>query len=285
MITKDLVLVRAADEGDKRDLANLIHFETHVHRHLDWRTPLDWIGTRPFIVLVRNDQLLGALACPPDPPNIAWIRLFAVSTRLPLQEGWDLLWEEARDILLKYHSRKILAIPLQKWFRKLLEPSSFKQIRNVVILVWEDTSSLVRPSSGYTVRPMNISDLNLIYEIDRSAFDDEWQNSKEAIEVAFRQAAIATVVGSGDEILGYQISTGGQIGGHLARLAVRTDAQKKGIGYTLVYDLLDQFKKRGVSRVTVNTQQDNIASLRLYEKAGFNNTSEIFPIYQYIRSW
>jgi ribosomal protein S18 acetylase RimI-like enzyme len=128
---------------------------------------------------------------------------------------------------------------------------------------------------------MNNSDLQQIYEIDRSAFDDEWQNSKEAIEIAYRQAAVATVVGYSDEILGYQISTGGQLGGHLARLAVRSDAQKKGIGYTLVYDLLDQFKKRGVSRVTVNTQQDNIASLRLYEKAGFISTNEIFPVYQF----
>lgn len=283
MVTESRVSIREADEADKKNLANLVHFETHVHRHLDWRTPLEWIGTHPFIVSIRNDQLLSALACPPDPPNIAWIRLFAVSTRISLLEGWNLLWEEAEDVLLKYHSRKILAIPLQNWFRNLLLSSNFKQISNVLILVWENNSSLLNPSGRYTVRPMNINDLAMVSEIDRSAFDDEWQNSKEAIEVAFRQAAIATVVSSGDEILGYQISTGGQLGGHLARLAVRSDAQKKGIGYTLVYDLLEKFKKRGVSRVTVNTQQDNHASLRLYEKAGFISSNEIFPVYQYFK--
>lgn len=284
MVTKGLVSIRTADESDKRNLANLIHFETYVHRHLDWRTPLEWIGTQPFIISERNDQLLGALACPPDPPNIAWIRLFAVSSRIQLREGWDLLWEEAKRILSKNHTSKILAIPLQEWFRKLLVSSMFEHIRNVVILVWEDNGSLKKPGDEYNIRPMNISDIPTIYEIDRSAFDDEWQNSKEAIEIAFRQAAIATVVGKEDEILGYQISTGGQLGGHLARLAVRSDAQMKGIGYKLVYDLLNQFKKRGVSRVTVNTQQDNLASLRLYEKAGFTNTNEIFPVYQYFRS-
>lgn len=281
--TRDRVSVRSANEGDKRSLANLIHFETYVHRHLDWRTPLEWIGSHPFIVSEKDGHILGALACPPDPPNIAWIRLFAVSSRIQLQDGWRILWDETRSILLRNDSIKILAIPLQDWFRKLLVHSQFEKIREVVVLVWENGIFDEKPRDDITIRPMNFSDLPTIYEIDRSAFDDEWRNSNESIEVAFRQASIATVAGFDDEILGYQISTGGTLGGHLARLAVRTDDQRKGIGYSLVYDLLKQFEKRGVSRITVNTQQDNTASLKLYRKAGFKNSGEIFPVYQYMK--
>ena len=71
------------------------------------------------------------------------------------------------------------------------------------------------------------------------------------------------------------------LGGHLARLAVRPDAQRKGIGTALVRDMLWQFERRGAERVTVNTQEDNQASLTLYQKAGFELTGESYPVFQY----
>jgi ribosomal protein S18 acetylase RimI-like enzyme len=56
--------------------------------------------------------------------------------------------------------------------------------------------------------------------------------------------------------------------------------QGKGIGYLLVYQLLNQFRKQGVIHVTVNTQQINVVSLGLYSKAGFNLTGESYRVYQ-----
>jgi [ribosomal protein S18]-alanine N-acetyltransferase len=280
-IIKDKISVRKADEGDKHRLANLIHFETYVHRHLDWRSPLEWIGYQPFLISERNDQLIGALACPPDPPSTAWIRLFALSSSMSISEGWDVLWQEIKVILFKNNSTKVLAIPLQEWFRNLLKKSNFIHMRDVVVLVWENRMDLPTPNDAITIRIMKNSDLSAIYEIDRSAFDDEWRNSLGSIEVAYRQASLATVAVYDEKIVGYQISTGGSHGGHLARLAVHPDEQMKGIGYSLLFDLLDQFNRRGISRVTVNTQQDNIASLKLYKKANFLATGEIFPVYQY----
>lgn len=275
------ISLREAEAGDKPRLANLIHFETYVHRHLDWRPPLEWVGHKPFLISERNSQLVGAIACPPGPPTTAWIRLFAMSSLVPLNEGWHGLWQESKEMLLRNNSIKILAIPLQEWFKSLLMRSNFFHVRDVVILVWENGIQLPHPKNSISIRLMKLSDLPAIHHIDCSAFEDEWQNSKEAIEAAYRQASLATVAVQGERILGYQISTGGTHGGHLARLAVRPDEQMRGIGYSLVYDLLAQFKRRGISRVTVNTQQDNLASLKLYEKANFTATGEIFPVYQY----
>jgi ribosomal protein S18 acetylase RimI-like enzyme len=69
------------------------------------------------------------------------------------------------------------------------------------------------------------------------------------------------------------------MGGHLARLAVKTTMQGKGIGYLLVHQLLSQFSKQGIKHVTVNTQQNNVASLGLYSKAGFTVTGESYRVY------
>ena len=79
---------------------------------------------------------------------------------------------------------------------------------------------------------------------------------------------------------GYQISTSTPMGGHLARLAVLPENQDHGIGKALLVDLLSQFARRGIVKVTVNTQADNLSSLNLYHKLGFHLTGEEYPVYQ-----
>ena len=69
--------VRQAAEQERQKIASLIHYEPYVHRHLDWRTPLDWLGSPYFWVVEREDRIVAALACPTDPETVAWIRLFA----------------------------------------------------------------------------------------------------------------------------------------------------------------------------------------------------------------
>jgi ribosomal protein S18 acetylase RimI-like enzyme len=101
------------------------------------------------------------------------------------------------------------------------------------------------------------------------------------LEIAFRQSAIATVAEINGSIAGYQISTSTQAGGHLARLAVHPEYQGRGIGYGLVLDMLSQFRRRGAHAVTANTQHDNLVSLSLYQKAGFERTGEEYPLFEY----
>ncbi len=80
--------VRPAAPADQQKIADLIFLESHVHRHLDWRAPLEWLGRAPYWVLEENGRLGAALACPPDPEAIAWIRLFAFVSRLSGPAAW-----------------------------------------------------------------------------------------------------------------------------------------------------------------------------------------------------
>ena len=91
IIIRDRISVRLAQNKDRRHLASLIHFSPWVHRHLDWRPPLDWIGHQPYLVAELDNQIVAALTCPPDPPEVAWIRLFAASNELPVEKAWSFL--------------------------------------------------------------------------------------------------------------------------------------------------------------------------------------------------
>jgi ribosomal-protein-alanine N-acetyltransferase len=275
--------IRSAQGADRQQLASLIHFEPHVHRHLDWRPPLEWVGNDPYLVMELDGVLVSALACPPDPPETAWIRLFAVSTRISSQKAWEELWSVAREHLLEHYGPiQVAAIPLQNWFRTLLDKSDFLNTHNVVVLMWDGNEPpLEKAACPCTIRPMNFDDIPAVHKIDVAAFERLWQNSRSGLDMAFRQAALATVAEGPNGLIGYQISTSSPVGGHLARLAVYPEYQGKGVGYQLVYDLLKQFIRRGAQSVTVNTQFNNKTSLSLYKKTGFKLTGEEYPIYEY----
>jgi ribosomal-protein-alanine N-acetyltransferase len=283
MLTNVKTSVRTAGPQDRRNLATLIHFEFYIHRHLDWRPPLDWLGSQPYLIFEKNGIVAAALACPPDPPRVAWIRLFAVSSRLTLDTAWNSLWPAALEKLQQMPDVVYAAaIPLQGWFESHLIKSGFEQTHRVVMLKC-NPARVSRSSSppGLIIRPMNLDDLPAVEVVDHAAFKPVWQNSQEALELAFRQAAVATVGEIDDQLIAYQISTSTPMGGHLARLAVHPQFQKRHIGLAMVEDMLAQFEKRGARAVTVNTQQDNSASLALYERIGFRRTGEEYPVYQY----
>jgi len=285
MTEKINLSIREACVSDRQTLANIIHFEVYVHRHLDWRQPLDWINHNPFFIASTGNEILAAIACPPDPANIAWIRLLAISSDLHINNTWIKLWETVEEHFKGENQVIIAAIPRQSWFQRLLEGSGFKLTNHVVMMLWDSKEiPAERHVPGLNIRPMNFDDLTSIEVLDTITFDPVWRISESSLIYAYRQAAIASVAEMDNCIVGYQISTTSHHGGHLARLAIHPKYQRMGIGSKLIHDIIVHFNKRGVFNISVNTQTDNKTSLALYKKIGFQETNEIFPTYQYFMS-
>ena len=272
--------IRPADRSDQQKIADLIFFESHVHRHLDWRTPLDWLGFSPYWLLDDGRQIAAALACPPDPDSIAWIRLFAFAASLSAYSAWPPLWEAVSRQLAENGGAIVAAIATQHWFNQLLLDNHFEQAGHIVLLEWLDgTARRIALASDVHIRAMTGTDLPRVAEIDGAAFEPLWRNSLTALEKAYEQASYASVAEQDSRIVGYQLSTGGAFGAHLARLAVLPEYQGRGMGATLVGDLILHMQSAGGSKVTVNTQASNAASLALYSRLGFRRTGEQFPVY------
>lgn len=282
MIFQTETTVRAVNSSDRTQLANMIHFGTYVHRHLDWRPPLDWIGHQPFYTMESENRLLAALACPPDPPSIAWVRVFVCSAHYPQNKAWEQLWPSSERALKEQNVESVAAIPLQKWFRELLSDHGFEHIHNIISLAWDpDHIHKLPPAKTISIRSMTEADFDEVSQIDSAAFGPLWQNSLNLLRLAFDQSNVATVAYDKEGVIGYQISTATQYGAHLGRLATHPRAQGNGVGYALVRDLQTRFPHNAAFRLSVNTQDTNQISLALYQKAGFIETPEIFPVYQY----
>jgi ribosomal protein S18 acetylase RimI-like enzyme len=251
-----------------------------VHRHLDWRAPLEWLGSPFYWVVEEKGDVLAVFACPQDPDGVAWVRLFAHARQLSLEDAWTVLWNTAQKDIGQRGGATVALIAMHKWLSDLLIRHGFSHTQNIVMLEWKGKhlpeQMLVE---DVRLRKMQPGDLPAVAELDAQAFMPLWQNPLNALEKALPQATSATVLEDARGLVGYQISTANPFGAHLARLAVRPDAQRRGFGSLIVADLIHRLKDKNVARLTVNTQSDNLASLALYEKMGFNITGETFPVY------
>jgi ribosomal protein S18 acetylase RimI-like enzyme len=274
-------LVRPVDLSDHQQLSNLIFFETHIHRHLDWRSPLEWLGAPFYWALEEGRFITAALACPAEVPGIAWVRLFVYAGHRSADHAWTLLWSNAKEEIARAGGATVAAIAMQAWFQQSLAASGFENHQQIVMLEWQHQPWASSGANGIRIRKMTDADIYQVVDTDNAAFDPLWHNSLDTIRLAFSQSLIGTVAESSQGIVGYQISTGHGQRAHLARLAVRPELQGHGVGRALLSDLFNRITQNGIARLSVNTQSDNATSLSLYKKMGFQRTGEEYPVYTF----
>lgn len=276
--------VRPADLRDRQQLSNLVFFETRLHRHLDWRSPLEWLGAPFYWALEEEGQISAALACPTEAVGIAWVRLFVYTARWSAEKAWNLLWAAAKQEIAESGGARVAAIAMQPWFQEILAGSGFENPQQIVMLEWRGSANqpAVRHTApGIRIRRMSEADLPGVEKTDAASFDPLWHNPLDTLRRALGQALYATVAENEDGIIGYQLSTGGGQRAHLARLAVHPVVQGKGAGRALLSDLFTYLTYAGIPRLSVNTQSDNSVSLSLYQRTGFVRTGEQYPVYTF----
>ena len=282
MINVNLQVRRAVAE-DHSQIAALLQNESNTHRHLDWRSPLEWLGSPNYWVLEEDGRIIAALACPEDPPHIAWIRVFGYSPYLSGPVAWPALWDAARNEIARANAQtQVAVIVIKQWFQSLLLSTGFDLKQNIILL--QLASENIRPwnmPQGIRIRSMEEADMSAVVKIDFAAFGPFWHNTLDSLQRARSQSVSAAVAEDASGLVGYQISTGNPFGAHLARLAVRPETQGRGVGTALVGNLIHGNGANRFSRLSVNTQADNAASLSLYKKLGFIPTGEHFPVLVY----
>lgn len=277
--------VRVAGQVDSREIGQLLGIATLRHLHLDWHLPVDWIGTPGFVLCEQQrksgkPEIVACLAVGADPPPAAWVRVAAVKrSRVGeqyLQEmlGLTMSW-------LREQGTSVLAwLPESSWPEHWLTSLGFQKV-NWIVTYCRDLSGATTlgeqfaelgPGRELVVRPATTDDTARLAEIELAAFDPIWRHSEQGLLAMFKEAISYDVAKIDGRIVGFQYSVGGQDGksAHLVRLTVAPEAQGRGVGSGLLGTALLAFAERGAERITLNTQADNLASHRLYERFGFN---------------
>lgn len=274
-------IVRQAISDDYVALSHFLSYEYFTHRHLDWRSALDWLGQPPFVLVEQDDEILGCFAAPNEVPSVAWVRLFSCSAKVSRREIWELCLQKALP-LLPSTVTGITALGIESWFDNLLRQTSFEIIQEIVVFerLEQNLPELQHPE-GIFIRQMEPQDLRALVALDALCFPPLWQMPVETFQLAYLQSGYASVIELNDQLIAYQITTESLSSAHLARIAVLPQFQRSGVAAAILADMITYFKKRNVNRITVNTQNDNLNSQALYKKFGFQQEPERYPVFLY----
>ena len=278
-------IVRTAIKNDRGAIQDFIDRAAALHRHLDWRSPFDWLGNRNFLISLENNQISGLLICTAEPDEVFWIRIFGAASFSKIENQWKILFGQLSQQLSEQPKPITLAsIAYFDWMKKLLDENEWEIQQEVVQLRWVHNylNKLEKKwPEELSIRPMTYNDIKTVTEIDQDCFLYIWKQSQDVIRRAFEQSSYTTVAVIENEVVGFQISTSHKSIAHLARLAVLPKFQGQHIGQALVQNMLRHYSRPWIQEITVNTQHDNQVSLSLYHKMGFEPTGERFPIYTY----
>lgn len=119
------------------------------------------------------------------------------------------------------------------------------------------------------IRPMELGDLEAVMAVERSCFAAPWSRGMFLDELGQGVGRAWFVADSPWGIVGYAGLMQIDDEGHVMNLAVRPDARHLGLGAALVSALLEEARRRGIDRLTLEARPSNAPALALYEAAGF----------------
>ena len=228
-----------------------------------------------------DKNLVGLLAAAADPPPAAWVRLAALASR---RDAASILIDLLASVLP--HLRKngidqlgwFPSIPWpEPWFLKL----GFEPTNRIVTYVKEGLNAPDFPDKGVMIRPVSTVDFPALAQIETGAFEPLWRHSAEGLRLAYPQAQLFHVAELDGRIAGFQYSVEGtrRDSAHLVRITVDSEQQGRGIGTALMVKLMNEYRRRGIRRITLNTQADNVSSLRLYRRFDFHRLGDELPVW------
>jgi ribosomal-protein-alanine N-acetyltransferase len=263
-------------------IRDLVYDAEHTHVHLDWYEIEQWLELEPEQVRIamRGSRIVGVLGLSRPLNGASWVRIAAVDGREDVVSMLAALWQDLLPDLRQRGVGQAAWLMIRDWTEAAAAQIGFRYAEQIITLRRAGVGApLINGAARPVIRALQPADLPAIAAVDHAAFHPPWQMSLSDLSAASRIAAYATVALIEEAIVGYQMSTLYFDGAHLARLAVTPRVQGQRVGSALVEDMLGHFHQRGVQAMTVNTQQSNAISQRLYERQGFRRNGYDLPVW------
>jgi ribosomal-protein-alanine N-acetyltransferase len=119
------------------------------------------------------------------------------------------------------------------------------------------------------IRLANENDILRILEIEREAISPPWSQEALLSEIRKADSYFVVAVAASHAISGFAILREVGNDGELLQIAVDGNAQRRGIGDSLMGAVLDFAKDNTFESVFLEVRSSNKAAVRLYEKHGF----------------
>lgn len=119
-----------------------------------------------------------------------------------------------------------------------------------------------------TVRLLQKEDIPAVAELEKQCFSAPW--SEKALEYLTGDDAFGMVcLGEDGTALAYAGITVSLDDGALTNVATAPAARRKGLGEQVLLALMEEARRRGVTRFSLEVRESNFPAIGLYEKLGF----------------
>jgi ribosomal-protein-alanine N-acetyltransferase len=241
-------------------------------------------------VIAETGTLLWGIACATirtrpaalnEPREIAWsyLRGLALTDSWRTEVGVWTLMEGLRVVLHDRQTEYLVSYVIPSWLEAPLAKVGMYPIDYLV--TYEricDAVPVPSPPAETRLRPAHSGDIEALIALDTAAFPSLWrQATGELIELLMTSGRF-TVAEREKTLVGYACSDVRRGLGQIYRLAVHPAFQGQGIGSALLADALTYCQAAGAGVVTVNTQQSNHTSDRLYRRFGFRRMLRRVPV-------
>lgn len=276
-------LVRLLDQSDLNALERLVRTSEYIYQRFTLNELPLLLAHYPAVGMYHKTTLYGFLLSQVVNPPSAWIGGFGVSwteskkyvtVLVSLLEhlGQHLARQGVRYLHYSGHDSE------WDWLRGLLLAHGFVPYRKLYSydkfdfhIPDEGNQRIhlrpVRLASGITYT--KVDDMPALLAIEQACFEDLWRYD----HVAFLDIAAThpyfVVAELDGRVVGYQFNSCEEDLGYLVRIAVHPSASGQGIGIRLMAEAIRYFQRSRVSRIMLNTQEDNYHAHRIYEWFNF----------------
>lgn len=123
------------------------------------------------------------------------------------------------------------------------------------------------PVPAVALRAMTEADVDAVVALEHDSYPFPW--SEGIFRDCLRVGYVCRVVELGHELIGYGVMSHGAGEAHILNLCVRAAMRERGIGRTLLRQLLDSAVDAGMDEAFLEVRPSNLAAIRLYQSLGF----------------
>lgn len=278
---KQDLTIRAATPTETEDVELLARWSDRVHLRFQINCLPQLVRDGHIMLALQNGNLCGLTYATVDHPNCS-IRGLVVrpgrSTALVVGAVLNYLLPAAKAV----DALSIAYIGDDPWLVPFLVERGFLPSGQIIALRRPSVSLTAEVDHRYQVRCARAEDVEAIVAVDWAAFEPLWRNGAQTIREFLAQMPYFLVSTVGGRIVAYICGTSYGKVGHVVRLAVHKQLQRRGIGTMLMHELLTRMAEEGVRGLTLNTQLDNYGSQAFYRSLGFYATQKPASVYRYM---
>jgi ribosomal protein S18 acetylase RimI-like enzyme len=236
----------------------------------------------PAVGMFNENSLHGFLLSQIVNPPCAWIGGFGVSWT-ESRAYLNILYTLIEQLSSRLTSRGVRYLHYSgndaehDWLRALLLTRGFTPYRQLYAYDKFDYSIPTQGNQQVTIRPVRLSkglfgsggDMAALLAIEEACFEDLWRYDSVAFSDIATTHPYFVVAELSGKVVGYQFNALDSDYGYLIRIAVHPSVDSHGIGSRLMVEAVRFFQQARVSRIMLNTEENNIHAHRLYEWFGF----------------